>query len=116
MDRRACIGTFGLLAAALAAGAQQAKVWRIGLLVPGLPPGCGSDPPPPPLLALRTGLRELGYVEMSNYVFVPRRRDETNERSLLTSRFREGSTIAQGGAISVPPETHPAIATERDRA
>jgi hypothetical protein len=42
MDRRAFIGTFGLLAAALAAGAQQAKVWRIGLLVPGLPPAAAA--------------------------------------------------------------------------
>ena len=47
MDRRAFLaGAAGLLAAPLAAVAQQAgKVWRIGLLVPGLPPGCGSEQP-----------------------------------------------------------------------
>ena len=56
------------LLAPLAAEAQQTgKVWRIGLLVPGLPPGCGSDTRPAVLLALREGLRELGYVEMQNY-------------------------------------------------
>ena len=43
MDRRAFLGTLCLLAAPLAAEAQPAKVWRIGLLVPGLPPGRGSD-------------------------------------------------------------------------
>ncbi len=56
-----------------AAEAQHAgKVWRIGLLVPGVPPGCGSDSRPAVLLALQNGLRELGYVEMRNYVLVPR--------------------------------------------
>jgi ABC transporter substrate binding protein len=93
MDRRAFIGTFGLLAAALAAGAQQAKVWRIGLLVPGLPPGCGSDPPPPPLLALRNGLRELGYVEMSNYVFVPRCAVREGEEMLSAAKDLVGQKI-----------------------
>jgi putative ABC transport system substrate-binding protein len=74
MKRRAFIvGTLAALTAVLAARAQQAgKVWRIGLLVPGVAPGCGRDSHPPMLLALREGLRELGYVEMHNYVFVPR--------------------------------------------
>jgi putative tryptophan/tyrosine transport system substrate-binding protein len=55
-----------------AAAQRTGKVWRIGLLVPGQPPGCGIDSRPPPLLALRDGLRGLGYVETQNYVFVPR--------------------------------------------
>jgi putative tryptophan/tyrosine transport system substrate-binding protein len=93
MDRRAFIGTFGLLAAALAAGAQPAKVWRIGLLVPGVPPGCRSDPPPPPLLALRNGLRELGYVEMSNYVFVPRCAVREGEEMLSAAKDLVGQKI-----------------------
>jgi hypothetical protein len=64
MNRRAFIGTLaaGLLAAPLATEGQPAgKVWRIGLLIPGLPPGCGSDSPTPAVLALRGGLRELGF-------------------------------------------------------
>jgi putative tryptophan/tyrosine transport system substrate-binding protein len=62
-----------LLAAPLAAEAQQArKVWRIGLLVPGQPPSCDIDSQPAVSRALRDGLRELGYVEMQNYVFVAR--------------------------------------------
>jgi ABC-type uncharacterized transport system substrate-binding protein len=75
MSRRAAalILALGLLAAPRVAEAQHAgKVWRIGLLVPGLPPGCGSDSRPAVLLALRNGLLELGYVEMRNYVLVPR--------------------------------------------
>ena len=74
MDRRAFLaGAAGLLAAPLAAVAQPAgKVWRIGLLVPGLPPGCGSDSPTPAVLALQGGLPELGYVQEQNYVVVPR--------------------------------------------
>ena len=66
IDRRAFISgiTFGLLAAPLAAEAQQAgKVWRIGVLG-------GSPPTTPeaarPWEALLQGLRELGYVEGQN--------------------------------------------------
>jgi ABC-type uncharacterized transport system substrate-binding protein len=75
MDRRVFLRAVagGLLAAPLAAEAQQAgKVWRIGLLVPGLPPGCGRDAPPPALLALRDGFREHGYVESQDYILVIR--------------------------------------------
>jgi len=75
MDRRAFISgvSLGLLAAPLAAEAQRAgKVWQIGLLVPGLPPGCGRDSPHPARLALRDGFREHGYVESQDYVLVVR--------------------------------------------
>jgi putative ABC transport system substrate-binding protein len=75
MDRRTFATTVGLGIAAvpLAVEAQHAgKVWRIGLFVPGLPSRCRSDFPPAVFLALKNGLRELGYVEMQNYVFVPR--------------------------------------------
>jgi len=75
MDRRRFLLTSmaGSVAGPLGGEAQQAgKVWRIGLLVPGVPPGCGSDSRPAVLLALQNGLRELGYVEMRNYVLVPR--------------------------------------------
>jgi putative tryptophan/tyrosine transport system substrate-binding protein len=67
MDRRAFIGTLagGLLAAPLAAGAQQTdKVVRIGWL--------GQASPGPEVLrivdAFRQGMAELGYVERQNFV------------------------------------------------
>jgi putative tryptophan/tyrosine transport system substrate-binding protein len=51
---------FALLAAPLAAGAQQAgKVYRIGLLRNGPPPETFME-------GLRRGLRELGYIEGQN--------------------------------------------------
>jgi putative ABC transport system substrate-binding protein len=72
--RREFIGTLagGLLAAPLAAEAQQAgKVYRIGYLSPSSP----SDPErlaspfgERGLAAFRQGLRELGYVEGQNFV------------------------------------------------
>ena len=63
MERRAFIGavTGGLLAAPLAAGAQQAKkVYRIGILA--------AAPSPPLQDAFVQGLRERGYVEGQNLV------------------------------------------------
>ena len=60
MDRRAFIGTLagGLVAAPLAAGAQQAgKTPHVGVLMNLYSPD--ADPPQP----LRKGLRDLGYVE-----------------------------------------------------
>jgi ABC-type uncharacterized transport system substrate-binding protein len=63
MERRAFISgiTLGLLAAPLAAEAQQAgRVYRIGLFHVGL------DHVPPALYGLREGLKELGYEEGKN--------------------------------------------------
>jgi putative ABC transport system substrate-binding protein len=63
MDRRAFISsvTLGLLAAPLAAEAQQAgRIWRIGLFHVGL------DHVPPSLDGLRDGLKALGYEEGKN--------------------------------------------------
>jgi len=71
MDRRAFIGTLagGLLAAPLAAGAQQAEVPRVGYISPG----SSSDPMRLRRFeAFRQGLRELGYVEGQNIVLEPR--------------------------------------------
>jgi putative tryptophan/tyrosine transport system substrate-binding protein len=62
VDRRRFIGTVagGLLAAPLAAGAQQAgKVYRIGYLSDRLGPGAFEE-------AFLRGLRELGYVQGRN--------------------------------------------------
>ncbi len=66
MDRRTFItGGLALLAAPLAADAQQAgKVARIGLLSPVSPPPPSS--PTPVLDAFRQGLRELGWIEGRN--------------------------------------------------
>jgi putative ABC transport system substrate-binding protein len=95
MNRRAFLsGAAALLAAPRAAQAQAAgKVWRIGLLVPGLPPGCGVDSHPPPLLALRNGLRELGYVEAQNYVFVPRCAVREGDEMLSAARDLVGQHV-----------------------
>jgi putative ABC transport system substrate-binding protein len=74
MDRRAFMTSIGAgtLAAPFVASAQgPTKVWRIGLLIPGIPPTCASDQPPS-AFALRQGLRDLGYVESQNYVLVVR--------------------------------------------
>ena len=63
MDRRAFLGTLGLLGAPLAADAQQAaKVARIGYLGPDFAAG------PQLREAFRHGLRDLGYVEGRNVV------------------------------------------------
>jgi putative ABC transport system substrate-binding protein len=96
MDRRRFVLT--ALAAALAprraAEAQHArKVSRIGLLVPGQPPGCGIDSGPPVSLALRDGLRELGYVEMQNYIFVPRCAVREGEEMLNAARDLVGENV-----------------------
>ena len=71
MHRRAFLGTLagGLLAAPLAAEAQQAtRVWRIGLLDYGSPDAARLAW----WRAFRDGLRELAYVEGQNVVFQPR--------------------------------------------
>jgi putative ABC transport system substrate-binding protein len=69
MDRRRFIGTLagGLLAAPLAVTAQQAKVWRIGLLDYASDPASSSR-----WKALRDRLRELGYVEGQKVLFESR--------------------------------------------
>jgi len=66
MDRRTFVGCLagGLLAAPLAAGAQQAgKVYRIGYVGFGTPAATANR-----VEALRAGLRDLGYVEGKNLV------------------------------------------------
>src|SRR6266446_4324940 len=66
MDRRIFLGTLagGLLAAPLAAEAQQPKIYRVGLLTQASPPPPGSKPG-----ILRMTLRDLGYIEGQNLVF-----------------------------------------------
>jgi putative ABC transport system substrate-binding protein len=89
VDRRRFLLTSMVVALAppIAADAQQrGKIWRIGLLVPGVPPSCGSELRPAALLALRNGLQELGYGEMQNYVFVPRCAVREGEEMLSAAR------------------------------
>jgi len=75
MDRRAFLGTFGLLATPLAAEAQQAaKVARIGWLSLKL----AAAPHMPE--AFRQGLRALGYVEGRNVVIEYRDAEGKPER------------------------------------
>ena len=96
IDRRRFLLTSlaGAVAGPLAAGAQAAeKVWRIGLLVPGQPPGCGVDSRSPPGRALRDGLRVLGYVETQNYVFVPRCAVREGEEMLSAASNLVGQNV-----------------------
>jgi len=69
----------GTLAATLMSGTtsaqRQDRVHRIGLLSPG-PPG----PPAPPGQAFRQGLRDLGYTEGNNLMFLIRFADGRSER------------------------------------
>jgi putative ABC transport system substrate-binding protein len=64
MDRRAFLGTLGLLAVPLATEAQAGKVYRIGLIASGtpLPPPAGQGS----LLSER--LRELGWVYGRDFI------------------------------------------------
>ena len=95
VERRGFIvGTLSLLATPHAAEAQAAgKVWRIGLLVPGRPPDCGIDSQPAVSRALRDRLRELGYIEMQNYVLVPRCAEREGEEMLSAARDLVGQHV-----------------------
>jgi putative tryptophan/tyrosine transport system substrate-binding protein len=78
VHRRAFLGGLAgsLLAAPLAAEAQQAgRVWQIGFLGPA-PERIYTDP----LLSLRAGLRELGYVEGKNIIFEYRFAEDKYDR------------------------------------
>ena len=76
MDRRAFLGTLSLLAAPLAAEAQQTtKVTSIGYLIgPSLSANAAR------IEAFRQGLRELGYVEGKNIVIEYRYADGNLDR------------------------------------
>jgi putative ABC transport system substrate-binding protein len=76
MQRREFLGVLGGAAMwPLAAHAQQpaAKVWRVGVLSPGLP---GQSPP---LEIFRTSLRDLGYVEGRNLIIDWKFSEEHND-------------------------------------
>src|SRR5262245_51495021 len=77
LSRRRFLGTVsvGLVAAPLAGEAQQAAAYRIGLLSTHTPSAQAKG-----LEALRTGLRDLGYVEGKNIVIEYRWADGRLER------------------------------------
>ena len=75
MDRRAFLGTLGLLAAPSAAEAQQSrKAWRVGVLLALYP----SDAAPPQAFLRR--LRDLGYVDGQNLVIAWRDDQQNSDR------------------------------------
>jgi putative tryptophan/tyrosine transport system substrate-binding protein len=77
MNRRAFVTGLGaVLAAPLGASSQpSARMWRVGFLSGG-----GRTPDGAPPLALRNALRDLGYVEQQNVVYVARWADAKQER------------------------------------
>jgi len=85
MDRRAFISgiTLGLLAAPLAAEAQEAgKVYRVGLIFPSPPVSemAGPEPVNNGARAFVRGLRTLGYVEGRNLILERRSAEGRFER------------------------------------
>ena len=111
MPRRAFMAVIagGLLAAPLAAGAQQAgEVYRIGYLDPS---SLGFRTPS----IFETALRERGWVEQRNYVFEARWADRKLERlaefaaelvrlrvSLMVARGVEAATAASRATRDIP--------------
>ena len=76
MNRRAFLGTLGFLAVPVDAEAQQrGKTWRVGFLSGGARPPDAAAP-----RALRDALKDLGYVEPQNVVFVGRWAEAQQDR------------------------------------
>ena len=78
MDRRDFVGTItgALLGIPLTTEAQQAgNVWRIGFMSAGARPADGHAP-----LVLRQALRELGYIEGQNVIYIGRWAEARKER------------------------------------
>src|SRR2546425_6736227 len=103
MDRRAFLDTLagGLLAAPLAAEAQQAgKVYRIGFLSYR---GCRASLDPND--AFRQGLREVGYVEGENLVLecrdAPGRVERFPDLALELARLKIDVLVAEGTPASL---------------
>jgi ABC-type uncharacterized transport system substrate-binding protein len=65
----------GLVLAPIAGEAQQAKIYRVGILNQGSPPAPGSQPGP-----FARALRDLGYIEGRNIVIDRRWAEGLNER------------------------------------
>ena len=71
----AVVLTVGLVLAPIAGEAQQAKIYRVGILNQGSPPAPGSQPGP-----FARALRDLGYIEGRNIVIDRRWAEGLNER------------------------------------
>jgi len=110
MDRRAFMsGTFGLLVAPLAAGAQPAgKVYRIGFLSQGQPVKAALE-------ALQQGLRERGYAEGRNLIWEFRSTDGSLDQlpqfaeelvrlkvDVILARASSGAMAAKRATTSIP--------------
>ena len=112
MNRRAFLAAIagGILAAPLAADAQQAgKVWRIGVLgfAPSTADMVGPDPKNAFTNALLRGLRELGYVYGQHFVTEPRGAEGRVDAypSLVAELIRtprRRDRLRRGGGV-VPP-------------
>ena len=89
MKRRAFITLLGGAAAwPLAAGAQQsAKVWRVGVLSPGL------SSQSPPLQAFRQGLRDVGYIEGQNLEILWKFGEDSVDRLTILAAEIVGSKV-----------------------
>src|SRR5215510_5474202 len=96
--------TLGILAAPLAAGAQQAKVARVGYLTfSPITPGQA------PMEAFRQGLRALGWVEGQNLVIETRSGEDRYERyaDLVTELVRlKVEVIVTSVAPAIQAATH----------
>ena len=90
MERRAFLGavTGGLLAAPLAAGAQQAPKHRIGLLAPTPQGPLATDPATRDVLqAFLDGLRSYGWIENQNIIIERRYADAPERYPAATSEL-----------------------------
>src|SRR2546425_13286785 len=93
MHRRAFIaGTLSVLPAALAAEAQQTRVYRIGVLLQGGPYYAAID-------GLRDGLRELGLEEGKQFVLQPCSRRQVTRRSTTAGLSSITRILATGTII-----------------
>ena len=94
MDRRAFLGTLGLLVAPLAAEAQQAgKVPRVGIL---------GSARTPSWEAFREGLRQLGHVEGRSIVVEYRWLEGAVDRASAAARELVDLKVDVIVAVSVP--------------
>jgi putative ABC transport system substrate-binding protein len=111
MDRRAFVTGLGtMLAAPLAEAQQTGKVWRIGVLESTSPALNAAN-----LDAFQQALRDLGYVELQNYVIEYRSADGRPERfpdladelvrlnvDLIVTRGTLGTLAAKNATRTIP--------------
>ena len=109
MDRRAFLGTLGLLAAPLAAEAQPAvKIVRIGRLSP-----LSRSADTPFINAFREGMRELGWIEGRTFAIESRFAEGKPERlqGLASELLRLGVEVILAGSTTGGIAAHKATTT-----